>query len=104
MTNDKNEKYILIMVNHGGGLKQVVSGRTYEIGTIIPSKASKMDRGRNYFVLDCVINPEYIEASTAEINDQLSRVAVLNTMDYDSNPDKYNKLLDECTIFENKYC
>jgi len=61
ITNDKNCKYILMMCNKGGGLKQVLSGRIYEPGTVITSKASTRDRGRNYFVVECINNPDYKE-------------------------------------------
>jgi len=39
-----------------------------------------------------------------ELNDQLRRLEILEGLNYDKHKKIYNKLLDDCTIFENQYC
>lgn len=35
---------------------------------------------------------------------QKHRVEALNSMDYDDNPERFKRILDNCTDFENQYC
>jgi hypothetical protein len=53
--------------------------------------------------------PEFIDkdgnkATQEEIDAQLKRIKDLEEIEYENMPETFNKILDECTEFENKYC
>ncbi|WP_066500019.1 hypothetical protein [Abyssisolibacter fermentans] len=38
-----------------------------------------------------------------EYNKQIERVRILKNLDYDKNRKKWNRIMEQCTIFENEY-